>query len=99
MPNNNQIEIIVELIENAEEKGNFSLKFNFYEPINLSLTSASSSDLKDFFVHLMNKMMVCQFVLKFPSVETDIYSNMSRSYITHLNSELSTIFDEIPVVD
>ena len=94
MTDNSEVKIVVELVE---EDTQFSLKLNFDEPIYLSLTSSNSSNLKDFFVELMNKLMKYRFILDFPSEDTDIYSNISRSYITHLNTEISSIVDEIPV--
>ena len=94
MKENSEIRIIVELINEDE---NYFLNFNFNEPIKLSLTSSDSEDVKTFFVELMNALIVEKFVLDFDSNANDIYSNIGRAYIAHLNIEIDSIYEEIPV--
>ena len=84
--------IAVELTETEEAT---NLVFNFTTPIKLNLTSSSSTDLKKFFVQLINELIDGDFSLEFESEDRDIYSNISRTYVDQLNIEIKSIANEV----
>ena len=88
--------IDVNLVE--ENDGDFYLVFSFDENIKICLTSSDSSDLKEFFVKLMNELIKENFVLVFNSEDQDIYSNISRTYVQQLNTEIKSIYNSIPEI-
>lgn len=93
MTDNKEVETIkVEVFEDGDE---YFMLFNFNDPIRITLTSSDSTLLKTFFVQLIENMKNGKFKLVFESEAEDIYSNITRSYIQHLNTEISTIFTEM----
>lgn len=88
--------IEVKLVEENDEE--FYLDFGFEENIRICLTSSDSSDLKEFFVKLMNELIKENFVLDFDSEDQDIYSNISRTYVQQLNTEIKSIYKSIPEI-
>jgi ribosomal protein L17 len=73
-----------------------TLSFEIGEkPLNIKLTEEKPNEVKAIFNQLIQILKKGEFQFELEKEKQDLFFHISKEYITHLNSELSSVYKEL----